>query len=133
MTAIISLGVSAVLMAVLIMLKRFELRAGHRYFSGLRDKLDRTAIRLWHFSSSTLPRILLRLARYVVICSIDLLSSGLLRFVRLMEGKLNRFVVMVKGKKELNRKGSSSAYLQDVASHKEEVRRNFQNENNTPE
>lgn len=129
MTAIISFGVSVVLMALLIALKRFELRSGKRYLARMRNGLDRFVIRLWNVVVRRLPRLLFQSLRYVIIHITDLLSSGLLRIIRIFEHRLNRFVHAVKGKKQLNGNGSSSNHLKDMAEHKQEVREHFQQEN----
>ena len=119
--AITSFFTSAILIALLVLLRRVEIRRGGRFLPKFRETLDRGAIALSVYVLKVLPEQVAKIFRYVIIHSTDFFSSALLRIVQFMEEKLHRFVHAVRGKKHVHNGESTNGYLKDVQEHKKEV------------
>lgn len=119
--ALWSFFTSAILITLLVLLRRAEIKRGERYFPVFRKKLDNGAVAISSYFTGTLPRQLVKIVQYVIIHATDLFSSALLRVVRWLEQKLHRLVHAVRGRKEVQRREPTNGYLKDVREHKEEV------------
>ena len=112
---------SAILIVLLVALRRTELKRGERFAPKFRKQLDHSALQISAYLFRTLPGQVAKMVRYVIIHVTDLSSSALLRVVRFIENKLHRFVHAVRGRKQIHRREPSSDYFKDVQNHKEEV------------
>ena len=119
--AIASFFTSAILIALLVLLRRVEIRRGGRFLPKLRTKLDHFAVTLSSYVVNVLPKQVVKIFHYVIIHITDFFSSALLRVVQFTESKLHRFVHAVRGRKEVHIKEPSNGYLKYVKNHKEEV------------
>ena len=111
---------SAILIVLLVLLRRAEIKRGGRYFPRVREKLDHNAVVAGAYLTKRLPRQIISAFQYVVIHATDLFTSALLRIVRFIEARLHRFVHVVRGKKHVERREPTSEYFNDVRNHKEE-------------
>ena len=121
MIAITSFFGSAVLLALLVLFRRFEMKRESRILSGPRKYLDRFAVSVVILFGQTLPKMVAKSVKYVIIHITDFFSSILLKIVQFTESKLHGFVHAVRGKKEVNGNGSNSSYFKDVMEHKKRV------------
>lgn len=121
MMAITSFFTSAILLALLILLRRVEIKRGGRYFPKFRVILDRGAIAASVYFLKVLPRQVVKIFHYVIMHATDIFSSALLRVVRFVDSKLHKFVHAVRGRKEIQKREPSDGYFKDVQRHKEEV------------
>jgi len=119
--AIASFFTSAILLALLVLLRRVEIKRGGRYFPKFRKTLDRGAISLSVYLLKVLPRQVAKIFHYVIMHITDVSSSALLRIVRFVDSKLHRFVHAVRGRKEFQKREATSNYFKDVQNHKEGV------------
>ena len=119
--AITSFFTSAILLALLIFLRRVEIKRGGRYFPKFRTILDRGAISVSVYFLKVLPKQVAKIFHYVIIHTTDIFSSALLRVIRFVDSKLHRFVHAVRGRKEVHKREPSNGYFKDVRDHKEEV------------
>lgn len=119
----VTLGVSLIGLIAFLMFKRVEVRRDIGWYTRVRGTLDVYAARATHvlFKIPTvLRRILFDIGHWVVYH----VSHASLTAVRFVERKLLRFVNMVKGRGDVNRKrGHASLFLKHVVEHRDQVRR----------
>ena len=119
--AITSFFTSAILLALLVLLRRVEIKRGGRYFPKFRITLDRGAVAVSIYFLKVLPKQVVKIFHYVIMHITDIFSSALLRVVRFVDSKLHRLVHAVRGRKEVHKREPSNGYFKDVQNHKEEV------------
>jgi hypothetical protein len=119
--AVTSFFTSAILISLLVFLRRAEINRGRRFLPSFRKKLDKGAIVISVYLFKTLPKQVAKIFHYVIIHITDLSISALLRIVRFVDSRLHRFVHAVRGRKEVHKKEPSNGYLKDVHNHKAEV------------
>lgn len=122
--ATIPLAVSAVGISGLLALKALEIRRGMPFFGHARQRLDAKTVQLLSVLQRDVPERIRAIASDVMHHLAVQLTSLALLVIRFAERRLTRFVDMVKGRRELKQgNGTRSAYLRDVTSHRDEVRR----------
>lgn len=123
MVPVVSFFVSAVLIALLFVLRHTEIKRERRFLPLVRERFDGVAERVVVYLSRRLPRQIAGVGGYIVIHITDIFSSTLLHGIRFVEGKLHRFVRVVRGRKHVKMGEPTSSYFHDVRNHKEQVRR----------
>lgn len=118
MTVIISFGISLTGILTLLALKHWDIGHSNALYQRVVKYLDRHAVHLQHFLKAVpaISRVAISHGAHAFVYRV---SEMTLRAVRFAERKLLKFVNMVKGRGEINRKkGSASLFLTNITDEK---------------
>lgn len=127
MSVIILFVSSTILIALLLLLKRAELRRELRFFESTRAVLDVQVEQGVFYTTHILPKRVVYHSVELANNTAHMLMLMLLKGLRAIERKLLGVSNVVKGKKEIHRSRASNAYLEDVSNHKKELVNGRQN------
>ena len=121
MIPFITLAVALLGIVMLLYLKQWELRRNRILFKMVRVRADCWVERGVQSLQENVPRRSKEIVKKIMTYTAYHTSIALLKGVRFTEKHLAQFNNMVKGHKEIQNRGSASAYLQDVSAHKERL------------
>jgi uncharacterized membrane protein YidH (DUF202 family) len=104
--------------AVLVLLKHFEMKAGRTFFHSIRFKADTFIARTGLLIHRHVPTIGKKISKHVAHHTAYHTSSIVLMIVQFMERRLLRLVNLIKGKGVVKKNGSASFFLKHISEHK---------------
>lgn len=119
----VTFGISLLGILGVLAFKRWDVSHNPLWYRRVRERLDARALTLFRFLRF-IPKRAMRIALILSHALVCRVSEWSLSAVRFLERKLLRFVNMVKGRGDINRKkGSTSLFLRNVVEYRDQVRK----------
>jgi hypothetical protein len=123
MVAIISFGISALLLVALFGLRAIEIKRGRVFFAGVRDSADNLVLRAFLVARRGIVREVKQDAKNVLVNTLHSLTLFALSITRGIEGKLIAFISYMRRRAGRNKKvAEPSPFLKTVVEERKEER-----------